>query len=198
MRSRGWRPRWLFVIGWILIAAILLLASDWLVEAIFIFGPMIQLGWACVGLAILIALLLRRRWAPAAILVAAGVALLLSPLPQWGGWLWFRISFESHKAAYMQVVTEASDLPRQGTAHGVRYLIEPGPPMRVAFPQPVGVADNWGAVIHDPTDAVLTAQGWGESGPGDYTARPDVQNLWGGDLLTCARITGHWHRCWFT
>ncbi|WP_156459697.1 hypothetical protein [Brevundimonas sp. Root1279] len=167
-------------------------------EAIFIFGTMIQLAWGCVGLALLANLLLSGRWIPTIVLVGAGAALVLAPLPQWGGWLWFRISFESHKAAYAKVVEEAPGLPRQGTAHGVRYLVEPGPPVRVAFPQPVGVADNWSAVIHDPSDAVLTARGWGAGGAGEYTARPYVQELWGGDLLTCTRITGHWHRCWFT
>ena len=53
------------------------------------------------------------------------------------------------------------------------------------------------AVIHDPSDLVASAKGWGER-PGDYTAHPDVRDLWGGKLVACSRITGHYFRCDFT
>ncbi|MBB4083107.1 hypothetical protein [Brevundimonas lenta] len=188
----------MFVALWVLGAAALLLGTDWLIEALFIVGSLLQLLWALAGLIVLIVLLLNRGWLPALALIVAAVGLVFSPLPQWGGWLWFRISFERNRPIYEQVVARAATLPAEGELDGAGYRIEPGPPVRIAFPQPVGVADNWGAVIHDPSDAVLTARGWGPAGGPDYTVRPDLQELWGGDLLSCTRITGHWHRCWFT
>lgn len=188
---------WTLVLGWTFVAALLLLGSDWLFERIWALGPLLQGGWTLLGTILLIGLVIARQWLPGLVLAVAAVALLLLPLPEWGGRAWFWISFNQHREAYDSIVAEADVLPDGGQAHGVRYIIERGPPVRIAFPQPVGVADNWGAVIHDPSDGVATARGWG-SRPGEHTIRADLHELWGGDLLTCSRITGHYYRCWFT
>lgn len=178
-------------------ATLTLLAGDWLMEVNFLLRivalPLIGLG----GLVVLAALTITKQWKAVGALIAAAIVLIVLPLPSWGGRLWFFISFNQHRQAYDAVVAEANGLPRNGIRYGVSYRIEPGPPLRVAFPQPVGIADNWGAVIHDPSDGVAAAKGWGETN-GDYTIRPDLQELWGGDIVGCSRITGHYYRCWFT
>lgn len=192
-RGEGW---WICAV-WIPAAAITLLASDWLMEANFFLALILTPVMALVGLLAVLSLALTGRWKAAGVLLAAGVVLAVSPLPGWGGRLWFLISFSQHRAAYDAVVAHARELPRSGEHEGVLYRIEPGPPVRIAFPQPVGIADNWGAVVHDPSDEVATARGWRDKGE-TLTVRPDLQELWGGDIVSCSRITGHYYRCWFT
>lgn len=191
------RTAWWLVGIWFAVAALTLLASDWLTEINIFLAivavPLVGLG----GLVVMAALAFSGEGKAVGALIVAALVLVLLPLPSWGGRLWFFISFNQHRQAYDAIVAEADRLPRDGTRHGVSYRIESGPPIRVAFPQPVGIADNWGAVIHDPSDGVATAKGWGETN-GDYTIRPDLQELWGGDIVSCSRITGHYYRCWFT
>lgn len=200
-RGGAKRAEWITLALVLAVPAIFVTASDWLLEvnpALYFIGVIATLAMLFAGLALCLAMMWRRRWLKAATLAVGCALILLAPLPAIGSHLWFRISFEANRAAYEEIVERAHALPQSGMLGDVRYRIERGPPTRIAFPQPVGIADNWGAVIHDPSDAVLTALGWGAGGAGDFTARVDLQRLWGGDLLSCARITGHWHRCWFT
>lgn len=191
------RTAWWLVGTWLAVATLTLLASDWMMEANFLVAliavPVVRLA----GLGVIAALAVSGEGKAIGALIVAAIVLIVLPLPTWRGRLWFFISFNQHRQAYDAVVAEADRLPRDGTRHGVSYRIESGPPIRVAFPQPVGIADNWGAVIHDPSDGVATAKGWGETN-GDYTIRPDLQELWGGDIVSCSRITGQYYRCWFT
>ncbi|MGQ3040610.1 MAG: hypothetical protein ACT6TH_03970 [Brevundimonas sp.] len=203
---QGWRggterAEWITLTLVLAVPAIFVTASDWLLEvspAIYLIGMTAMPAMLLVGLVLCLTMIWRRHWLKAAAIALGFALILLAPLPAIGSSLWFRISFQTNRAAYEEVVQRAHALPQSGALGDVRYQIERGPPTRIAFPQPVGIADNWGAVIHDPSDAVLTARGWGAEGAGDFTVRADLQRLWGGDLLSCARITGHWHRCWFT
>ncbi len=185
------------VLGWTAVASALLLAYAWLFEVVWVLTIPLYGLWVLIGAGWLLMLLVKGLWRPAVTLLAAAVLLLFSPLPDWGGRLWFWISFKRHEPVYERIVASAAGLPKHGKLEGVRYHIEHGPPVRVAFPQPVGIADNGGAVVHDPTDGVATAQGWvGEAG--EFSVRPDLQELWGGDIVDCDRISGHYFRCWFT
>lgn len=200
-RGGAKRAEWITLAIVLAVPAIFVTASDWLLEVnlvLYFLGIIATLAMLFVGLALCLAMMWRRQWLKAATLVAGFALILLAPLPAIGSSLWFSVSFEMNRAAYEEVVQRAHALPQSGALGDVRYQIERGPPTRIAFPQPVGIAHNWGAVIHDPSDAVLTARGWGAEGAGDFTVRADLQRLWGGDLLFCARIIGHWHRCWFT
>lgn len=187
------------ILVWSIVMCLLLLAGDWLIESAFILGAVLQIFWFLLGFGLLAFSTFRSGWRGGLAAICAGVLIIaVAPfISSAGGWGWAWISLQSHRAVYERVVAQAAVLPDEGRFNGHSYRIERGPPVRVAFPQPVGVADNWGAVIYDPSDAVATAKGWGAK-PGAHTVRPDIQNLWGGDLLSCRRITGHYYRCWFT
>lgn len=200
-RGGAERAEWIPLAPVLFLPAIFVTASDWLLEvspAIYFLGMIAMPAMLLFGLVLCLTMIWRRQWLKAAAIALGFALILLAPLPAVGSSLWFRISFETNRAAYEEVVQHAHALPESGSLGDVRYRIERGPPTRITFPQPVGIADNWGAVIYDPSDAVLTARGWRAGGAGDFTVRADLQRLWGGDLLSCARITGHWHRCWFT
>lgn len=81
-------------------------------------------------------------------------------------------------------------------AHGTDYVLAHGSPRRVAFPMPGGFLDNWDAIVVDPTDRVAAATGLTREG--DFTAPSDVKSLFGGDLVACTHMTGHFYRCSFT
>lgn len=188
-----------FVFGWIIGALVLAAAVPAMGDLNPGLTPIALLTWLGVGVCLLVGLLVIRQFR------AAGLLAILTPLAFFvapaassiGADLWNKIQFDRSRTAYEGVVARAAALPDSGIVGGRAYRIERGQTTRVAFPLPVGVADNWSAVIHDPSDLVASAKGWGER-PGDYTAHPDVRDLWGGKLVACSRITGHYFRCDFT
>lgn len=81
----------------------------------------------------------------------------------------------------------------------ISFRIDNGPPLRIAFVQPGGLLDNWEGVVFDPTGEVLKAQGWVEnSGRQAFSAPDHIVRLFGGDIVSCKPIQGHYYRCWFT
>lgn len=192
-RSEGFALTW--PVGALLIAAAIPAIGDWNV----FFVPVVLLTWLGVGVCLLVVLLILRRFRAAGLLaILTPLVFFLSPLASSAGAsLWNRAQFQRSKAIYEDVVARATALPDSGVVGGQSYRIARGGTTRVAFPLSAGVSDNWSAVVHDPSDAVATAKGWGER-PGNYTAREDVRDLWSSKLIACTRITGHYYRCDFT
>lgn len=126
------------------------------------------------------------------ILVFGGLFVLSSV----SGYIVSWTAFMAKRPAYEAVIVslERGEAPRQTQA--LRYMAE-GDPLRVAFPGD-GIADNWSGVIYDPTDQVRAARGWARGKPGRYTAPPRVREWFGGDLVACSHLAGHFYRCGFT
>lgn len=156
--------------------------------------------WAAIGAVLLIGLLVARQPRSVGFLVVLGAL----SVPLWpvadslGGQAWFRINYERNKTAYAAVVADVRTLPPEGEHHGVRYRVEADAPLRIAFPITTSADQReWGAVIYDPTHAVAAARGWDRE-RGRFTAGADIRHLWGGDLLSCTKITEDYYRCDFT
>jgi hypothetical protein len=81
-------------------------------------------------------------------------------------------------------------------ASGVTYSVDVGPPVRVAF-NPDGILDNWSGIIFDPTDEVMLADGF-DPKTGKFSAPDRITKLFGGDLVECWPLWGHYYRCSFT
>ena len=69
--------------------------------------------------------------------------------------------------AYTRIVDIVTQVPpsresSSGRTDELRYVVDDGPPVRVAFPKG-GLIDNWWGVIYDPSDAVAEAKGWSEA-----------------------------------
>ena len=106
------------------------------------------------------------------------------------------------QSSYEKVVDYASQgeptvsWPKYGS---LAYQVDSGPVRRIAFPYSGGVVDNWQATVYDPTDAVSAAQGWvNVSGTQQFSAPPEIRGIFGGDLVWCYRLSGHYFRCAFT
>lgn len=188
-----------FVLAWVIGALILAAAIPAIGDLNPGLVPIALLTWLGIGVTLLIVLLIVRHFRAAGLLaILTPLAFFIAPvISSVGTDLWNQAQFERSKTVYEDVVARAASLPDNGIADGRAYRIERGQTTRVAFTLPVGVADNWSAIVHDPSDLVATAKGWGAR-PGDYTAHPDVRDLWGGKLVACTGITGHYYRCDFT
>ena len=82
------------------------------------------------------------------------------------------------------------------TDHGITYLIDSGPPVRVAF-NPGGLLDNWTAILYDPSGLVMQANGFDRK-TGRVAAPDGVTKVFGGDLIGCDPLWGDYYRCSFT
>lgn len=105
---------------------------------------------------------------------------------------------EPQYEAIVAAVSKAQPFVQRGTINGIAYVVDSGPPVRVAFAQPGGILDNWEGVVYDPSDSVRAARGWERGVPGDYTAPSSIRQLFGGDLVECRVVATHFYRCWFT
>jgi hypothetical protein len=93
----------------------------------------------------------------------------------------------------VEVVEKGSKLTDE-----IEYSVDRGPPVRVAFAKG-GIIDNWMGVVYDPSDAVAQAKGWDFStGKQTFTAPPGVKELFGGDMVACSHLYGHYYLCGFT
>lgn len=79
---------------------------------------------------------------------------------------------------------------------GVRYVVDDGPPIRVAF-NPEGMLDDWSGIIFDPTGEVMLAKGF-DAITGKFSAPDRVTKLFGGDLVSCRHLSGNYYDCSFT
>lgn len=139
---------------------------------------------ALVGLAVAAA---RRR---SARLALATVVLVGVTIPiwregrAWGSSLWMR----RHRDVYEDVVQQLSleqPTTEQDREQPIRHRVDPGPPLRVAFPWPGGILDNWCGAVHDPTGTI------GDAGK-------DAGGFVGGQSASCSLHEGSWYVCCFT
>ncbi len=80
-----------------------------------------------------------------------------SALAKAGDSLVFRLRFAWLHLQYEQIVSTVTQVNRSSaheTHDGIRYDIDAGPPVRLAFPRPGGILDNWEGVVYDPSDRV--------------------------------------------
>lgn len=194
--SVGYSHFW--VAGWSVIAVGLIAFSHLATGIGWFLVPTVMILWGLTGIVLLIALLVRRhpRNAIALVLITTALLVFWAPINALGDRLSFSIMLRSGSPAYAQVVADPNLFPRRGTSRGLDYIVDDGPPRRVAFISG-GLLDNWTGVVYDPTDRVVEAKGW-DRVSGELTAPEDIKGLFGGDLVQCRRITGHWYRCSFT
>jgi hypothetical protein len=124
--------------------------------------------------------------------------LIGSPLARAGDSALFGYRFSKQKVQYEDIISSVLANPTKRPHSAIWYEVDEGPPIRIAFPQPGGILDNWEAVIYDPTGVVASATGWMNGVAGNYSASPEVIGLFGGDLVGCRPIERSFYRCWFT
>ncbi len=142
-----------------------------------------------------------RREGPSSVTAALGpvvaivaVMVVFEPLSAATSKIGIRVALMAYRPAYERIVAgvrssefHGSGPYNRGALDGVEFMIEAGPPLRVAFPID-GLVDNWWGYVYDPTGDVA-ALGYSD---------PEIRNLFGGDLVSCSRIADDFFVCGFT
>jgi hypothetical protein len=143
-------------------------------------------------------------YAATAPLGAIGLALVLALPVVWAvAWTFDWASFLNNRSDYEEVVRLAQEgrfdaNVRDYQEHdGTTFMLDAGPPRRVAFPMPGGFLDNWSGVIYDPTGDVMLADGF-DSESGEFTAPDRVTKLFYGDIVSCKHMLDSFYSCSFT
>ena len=205
--------RWLapaLVAAWCLVGLLLAFFDRPLSDALWVLMLSVWGLYVVLGAALFIALLWRLRlgrprllaFSAASIPVIAVVLLFVVPwVAAAGDSFQFARRFSRLEPQYEAIITALSQerpLVQHGTIRGITFVVDSGPPLRVAFPQPGGLIDNWEGVVYDPSGRVGLATGWKNGVAGDYTAPPDIKRVFGGDLVGCQQVAARFYRCWFT
>ncbi|AKH41737.1 hypothetical protein WYH_00681 [Croceibacterium atlanticum] len=118
-------------------------------------------------------------------------------------WTFDWASFLNNRSDYEEVVRLAREgrfdaKVREYQEHdGTTFMLDEGPPRRVAFPMPGGFLDNWSGVIYDPTGEVMLADGF-DSETGEFAAPERITKLFYGDIVSCRHMLGSFYNCSFT
>ncbi|WP_126174417.1 hypothetical protein [Altericroceibacterium xinjiangense] len=135
---------------------------------------------------------------------AFGLALALALPTTWAvAWAFDWAFFLSNHASYREVVrlTEEGRFDASVGEHqeheGIMFLLDAGPPRRVAFPMPGGFLDNWSGLIYDPTGEVMLADGF-DSETGEFAAPERITKLFYGDIVSCRHMLDSFYNCSFT
>jgi hypothetical protein len=166
-------------------------------------GPV--LAWGVAGLALLV-IALRRAFdstsRPRALRRAAAIVIMVLAFPalaHLGNVLTERIRFVRERSTYDGIVARARAQrieAQSGREDGLDYIVDPGPPMRVAFLWPGGIVDNWCGVIHDPSGEVMKVN---DLIPGSPEWRQsEFTRLFGGDMVACRSLDAPYYSCCFT
>jgi hypothetical protein len=148
----------------------------------------------------------RRRAAATLLCIAAGVVVFL-PTMQLGAALTDRIRFAVERPRYQKVISMLQDsirttgFPAAGRHdyEGLVYVVHSGRPLRLAFPWPGGIIDNWCGAVYDPTSAVLMANNFtGDWAKWEEQVDPEIKGMFGGDLVHCSELKSPFYHCCFT
>lgn len=142
------------------------------------------------------------------IAIAAPVMLLVSVASLWpllaaGSYIGTFSKLAVLGPRYESIIAEARRVPPDDDFTGYRkqggttYIIDFGPPVRVAFPSGFGLIDYWSGIVFDPTGDVIRAKGW-HPVTGKWYAPDRITKLFGGDLVSCDHLWGSYYHCSFT
>lgn len=194
--------------AWTVAGLLFWMTSDWLWNEIWLLSIIVFAAYVLSGAMIAFVCLWmgpRNGWTRSR--VTAGAMLLggatmvgeAGPgLTRMSGRWTFEARFRQMEPRYRQLTLRAAEgrLPRDGSWGGVRFVVDSGPPLRVAFPQPGNVTDNWECVVHDPSGSLAAAVPRRQGG--DRYPPPRLAGLFGGRLTGCEHLSGTYYRCWFT
>jgi hypothetical protein len=167
-------------------------------------------AWAGIFVTGLVTAWVRRSKPKAALLAAltpiagllTAVALALPAI--WTvAWICDWTYFLSHHSRYQKITNLAEQGKFDATAgdynqfDGTNFIIDPGPPRRIAFPLPGGFLDNWSAIVYDRHGEVMQADGFNPT-TGQFVAPERITKLFYGDLLFCRHMQGSFYTCSFT
>jgi hypothetical protein len=200
MMQTGRSLGWVLIAAWALLALLVNSLRFELAEAFFILAPLFPFAlWAgFAGISAFLAVRGVRHGAARSAALSLGALLVLGVVfGLYGARIGTLTKFYTLRPRYEAVVTAIKAGQRPATR--VHYQVDERPPLRVAFPWPGGILDNWCGVVYDPTGLVKKARLFKPdlTNLGDPSLS-DVRSLFGGDLCFCEPLGGDWYFCCFT
>jgi hypothetical protein len=206
--SRLTRP----LIAWAALGVLLALGTQLLLESLWIRAALPLLVWLALGLILVLVRLWPGRHAGArrealasagAVVFVGVIVAVASPfLAQLGATFLERMRFERLRPVYEETVAaalEAGEPPGRHERDGVVYLLDAGPPARLAFPWASGTVFVWCGAVYDPTAEVLRINDLRPDGSNrDDPALVRLQSLFGGGLSDCHALADEYFSCCFT
>jgi hypothetical protein len=116
--------------------------------------------------------------------VVPATAILIPFAMQAGGRVATYVRFKVKRTQYDRIVLLAEAGALDTTYVEDRYIVEPGVPVRIAFPSPGGFLDNWCGVVYDRTGYVMNVRA--------------AEKFFGGDMISCRELQGPYYYCCFT
>jgi hypothetical protein len=182
-----WILAFLPVFVWVVVGVVLLGLQVWAARR-----SRVSLDQGQQGLGLSVRSLALRRSG----VILCSVVLFL-PVSWAGDWMTERVRFSRQRGVYDRIVAQVQGGgATRGDLEGIAYDVDPGPPVRVAFPWPGGIVDNWCGIVHDPTGDVMKVNaftGWSD----EWRASP-VTKLFGGDMFACKVVDRPYYMCCFT
>ena len=192
------------VLVWAIVGVLLAVTGRVADEYLWILAAIPLLVWAVVGLALLIVAILHardpggRRRTVAHIATICGVVVLFPTLTRLGDEVTTQIRFALERSEYDQIVAKAvqGTQPIGETRSGRTVVVDPGPPIRVAFVWPGGIVDNWSGVVYDPTGEVTSVNHL-TLGSNEWRSAA-ITKLFDGDMVYCRKLEHPYYFCSFT
>ncbi len=115
-----------------------------------------------------------------------------------GGFTWATLLIKRSTYDEVARLAASGNFPADGwhQTGDVRFNIDSGPPLRLAFQLPGGLLSDWRAIVYDPSGQVLSANY--RTAIGRIAAPMDTRALFGGDMTSCDHLTGPYYRCIFS
>ena len=191
------------VLAWAALGILISFAAEVLFEWFWIKAALAVVLWLAIGTALIVTRLWKARqatnrrdaFAAAGAVVFVGIVVLIaSPFAaQLGASATERVRFSLHHSDYDRIAVEAERSQPEAGRHesdGVVYLIDRGPPLRIAFPWPSGTVFGWCGAVHDPSREVARI---------DETPAPmNLRGLFGGEMTDCHEVAESYYVCCFT
>ena len=199
------------VLAWAVLGVAISLAMQWLFEQYWLRSALAPIAWAAIGLV----LVGRRLWdarrpetrrgafaAAGAVVFIGLLVVLASPFAaQLGASVIERLRFARNEPLYQQIVKEVEASPSGPGRHerdGVVYLVDPGPPLRLAFPWPSGIITGWCGAVYDPTGEVMRINDVLPDGSNRDDARlAGATAAFGGGMTDCHELGEDYYLCCF-
>lgn len=135
----------------------------------------------------------------------AGLAFAAGPLLDAGDRIGVTTRLAQDEARFAAIIARLKTEPAgdtdavRRTEDGVTFLVDRGPPLRVAF-HPRGILDSWTGIVFDPSRTLGHYVSQGPRRPGARSAitPDDLSGLFGGDLAGCRYLRDDYFLCRFT
>jgi hypothetical protein len=189
-------------LAWAALAFASVASVPFLMEEIWIFAFIPSLVSLLTGIALVVYRSFSKQSQRAAAIAAFGLVLFFTsgPLHHYIGRALTYVRFTLDRDELDAIVARElryATIPHRAVGGG--HIVENGPPLRVAFPSPGGMLDNWCGVVFDPSALVMRANDFrGDFSNWDDPKLAHVKKLFGGDLRSCRHLDGAYYYCCFT